>query len=139
MMAVRKFQAGDPKAVGHLLHRICRGLPPVEVPDQRDMLRGWCLAEKTYMVQGSPSGAKPGGNINDRLRGCGFHILSVWGGRGLLLSAFLNEFRPGGVGPGQVALLVLIETVAHSRAVLHQQPAINNLKRLNSYECKMAF
>ena len=65
MMAVRKLQAGDPKTVGHLLHRICRGLPAIEVSDQRDMLRAWCLTEEINMVQGPPSGAKPCGNIKD--------------------------------------------------------------------------
>src|SRR5215510_5302247 len=45
-------------------------------------------------------------------------------------SFFLHEGGPVAVSFGQIALGVFVEIVANAFAVLEQQPAIHNLKRL---------
>lgn len=53
MVAVGQLEPDDPAAVGHPCHRMGRGLPPVEVTDERDSLGLRRPAEEIYKVERS--------------------------------------------------------------------------------------
>ena len=75
MMPMRKFQAGEPMALICPLHGICRGLPAVEISDQRDVLRVGRMAEEINMMQGAPAGTKPCGTIKEWFGNCSVHFV----------------------------------------------------------------
>ncbi len=56
-----------------------------------------------------------------------------------LLSFFLDQLRPSGSGSGEVVFLVLIESITHAQAVLHQQMTVDDLKRIHLNRGEMPF